>query len=83
MKDIYVKFEGATELQGDSTDTKHANEIEVSKFVRQMLYWPDATNQAQRDLAAFRYKHLLYAVVDLVIAVLMVLQDRVIRRIDP
>lgn len=32
MKDIYVKFDGATELQGDSTDTKHSNEIEVSSF---------------------------------------------------
>jgi type VI secretion system secreted protein Hcp len=32
MKDIYVKFEGASELQGDSTDTKHAQEIEVSTF---------------------------------------------------
>ena len=32
MKDIYVKFDGATELQGDSTDTKHANEIEVTSF---------------------------------------------------
>jgi type VI secretion system secreted protein Hcp len=30
MKDIYVKFEG--EIQGDSTDTKHQNEIEVSSF---------------------------------------------------
>jgi type VI secretion system secreted protein Hcp len=33
MKDIYVKFVGASELQGDSTDTKHADEIEVSSFV--------------------------------------------------
>lgn len=32
MKDIYIKFEGASELQGDSTDTKHANEIEASTF---------------------------------------------------
>ena len=32
MKDIYVKFEGANELQGDSTDTKHKNEIEVASF---------------------------------------------------
>jgi len=32
MKDIYLKFEGATELQGDSSDTKHANEIEISSF---------------------------------------------------
>ncbi len=32
MKDIYVKFEGASELQGDSTDAKHVNEIEVSTF---------------------------------------------------
>jgi type VI secretion system secreted protein Hcp len=36
MKDIYVKFEGASELQGDSTDTKHANEIEVSTFKHQV-----------------------------------------------
>jgi type VI secretion system secreted protein Hcp len=32
VKDIYLKFEGANELQGDSTDTKHANEIEISSF---------------------------------------------------
>ena len=32
MKDIYLKFEGATELQGDSTDAKHANEIEIASF---------------------------------------------------
>lgn len=32
MKDIYVKFEGASELQGDSSDTKHTNEIEVLSF---------------------------------------------------
>jgi type VI secretion system secreted protein Hcp len=32
MKDIYVKFDGATELYGDSTDTTHANEIEVHGF---------------------------------------------------
>ena len=32
MKDIYVKFEGAGELKGDSTDTKHKDEIEVSSF---------------------------------------------------
>jgi type VI secretion system secreted protein Hcp len=32
MKDIYIKFEGAGELQGDSTDTKHKNEIEASSF---------------------------------------------------
>jgi type VI secretion system secreted protein Hcp len=32
MKDIYVNFKTATELQGDSTDSKHPNEIEVSSF---------------------------------------------------
>lgn len=32
MKDIYLKFEGAAELQGDSTDSKHTNEIEISSF---------------------------------------------------
>ncbi|NML19040.1 Hcp family type VI secretion system effector [Azohydromonas caseinilytica] len=32
MKDIYLKFVGATELQGDSTDTAHLNEIEITSF---------------------------------------------------
>jgi type VI secretion system secreted protein Hcp len=32
MKDIFLKFDGSTELQGDSTDTKHVNEIEISSF---------------------------------------------------
>lgn len=43
MKDIYVKFEGAAELQGDSTDTKHANEIEVSSFAHK-VYQPRSTS---------------------------------------
>ena len=32
MKDIYLKFQGATELQGDSTDNAHLNEIEIISF---------------------------------------------------
>ena len=32
MRDIYLKFEGSTELQGDSTDAKHIDEIEISSF---------------------------------------------------
>jgi type VI secretion system secreted protein Hcp len=32
VKDIYLKFEGSNELQGDSTDTAHVNEIEISSF---------------------------------------------------
>jgi type VI secretion system secreted protein Hcp len=32
MKDIYVKFEGASELEGDSTDAANAKSIEVSSF---------------------------------------------------
>lgn len=32
MKDIYLKFVGATELQGDSTDAAHLNEIEITSF---------------------------------------------------
>lgn len=43
MKDIYVKFEGATELQGDSTDTKHQNEIEVSSFSHK-VYQPKSSS---------------------------------------
>lgn len=43
MKDIYVKFDGASELQGDSTDSKHANEIEVSSF-RHLLSQPKSSS---------------------------------------
>ncbi len=43
MKDIYVKFDGASELQGDSTDAKHANEIEVQTF-RHRIYQPKSSN---------------------------------------
>lgn len=43
MKDIYVKFEGASELQGDSTDTKHANEIEVASF-KHKVYQPKSSS---------------------------------------
>jgi type VI secretion system secreted protein Hcp len=32
MKDIYLKFVGASELQGDSTDNAHLNEIEITSF---------------------------------------------------
>jgi type VI secretion system secreted protein Hcp len=43
VKDIYLKFEGANELQGDSTDTKHANEIEISSFSH-MLSQPKSSS---------------------------------------
>jgi len=43
MKDIYVKFEGASELQGDSSDAKHTNEIEVSSF-RHKVYQPKSAS---------------------------------------
>lgn len=31
-KDLYIYFEGASELQGDSTDTAHKNQIEASSL---------------------------------------------------
>lgn len=43
MKDIYIKFEGGSELQGDSSDTKHANEIEISSFVHRIVQ-PKSSN---------------------------------------
>ncbi|MEH3086498.1 MAG: type VI secretion system tube protein Hcp [Xylophilus ampelinus] len=43
MKDIYLKFEGASELQGDSTDAKHATEIEISSF-KHMLSQPKSSS---------------------------------------
>jgi len=39
--------------------TALANETNVANSVTQMLYWPDA-EPAERDIAAFRYKVLLY-----------------------
>jgi len=43
MKDIYVKFVGASELEGDSTDDKHKNEIEVSSF-RHRVFQPKSSS---------------------------------------
>jgi hypothetical protein len=37
--------------------TNYANETNVAAYVKGLLYWPDA---ADKDAAAFRYKHLLY-----------------------
>jgi hypothetical protein len=37
----------------------YANENDVAAYVRQMLYWTDATG-ADKAIAAFRYKDLLY-----------------------
>jgi len=37
----------------------YTNATEVASYVKQMLYWPDAYG-TDRNLAAFRYKHLLY-----------------------
>lgn len=37
----------------------YTNENAVAGFVKQMLYWPDATT-TNKNSAAFRYKHLLY-----------------------
>lgn len=36
-----------------------ADETAVASYVEQMLYWPNAY-PTNRDIAAFRYKHLLY-----------------------
>jgi type VI secretion system secreted protein Hcp len=43
MKDIYVEFAGSTELQGDSTDQAHANQIEVKSF-RHLLNQPKSSS---------------------------------------
>jgi type VI secretion system secreted protein Hcp len=43
MKDIYVKFVGASELNGDSTDTKHKDEIEVNS-VSHSVFQPKSSS---------------------------------------
>ena len=57
MKDIYVKFEGATELQGDSTDTKHVNEIEVSSFSHKITQPKSASASTSGGHTAERTEH--------------------------
>lgn len=57
MKDIYVKFEGASELQGDSTDTKHASEIEVSSFSHAVFQPKSASASSAGGLTAERTEH--------------------------
>ena len=56
MKDIYVKFEG-TELQGDSTDTKHANEIEVSSFQQKISQPKSSSASTSGGHTAERTEH--------------------------
>lgn len=56
-KDIYVKFEGASELQGDSTDTKHVNEIEVTGFEHTVFQPKSATASTAGALTAARTEH--------------------------
>lgn len=57
MKDIYVKFEGATELQGDSTDTKHQNEIEVSAFTHRVFQPKSSSASSAGAHTAERTEH--------------------------
>jgi type VI secretion system secreted protein Hcp len=56
MKDIYVKFDG-TELQGDSTDTKHKNEIEVKAFKHKVSQPKSSTASTAGGHTAERTEH--------------------------
>jgi type VI secretion system secreted protein Hcp len=57
MKDIYVNFVGASELQGDSTDTKHANQIEVSSFSHFVRQPKSSSASSAGGLTAERTEH--------------------------
>ena len=57
MKDIYVKFEGASELQGDSTDTKHVNEIEIRSFQHRVNQPKSSTASTAGGHTAERTEH--------------------------
>lgn len=57
MKDIYVNFVGATELQGDSTDTKHINQIEVSSFKHRVSQPKSSTASSAGGHTAERTEH--------------------------
>jgi type VI secretion system secreted protein Hcp len=56
-KDMYVSFVGASELQGDSTDTKHLNEIEVTGFEHRVSQPKSATISTAGALTAARTEH--------------------------
>lgn len=55
--DIYVKFEGASELQGDSTDTKHVNEIEIVRFQHLITQPKSSTSSTAGGHTAERTEH--------------------------
>jgi type VI secretion system secreted protein Hcp len=57
MKDIYVKFDGASELQGDSTDIKHLKEIEVKAFKHKVFQPKSSTASTAGGHTAERTEH--------------------------
>ena len=57
MKDIYLKFEGAGELQGDSTDTLHSNEIEITSFSHQLTQPKSSSASTAGGHTAERTEH--------------------------
>ncbi|MBK1615760.1 Hcp1 family type VI secretion system effector [Rubrivivax gelatinosus] len=57
MKDIYVKFDGASELQGDSSDSTHSNEIEVSSFRHRVFQPKSSTASSAGGHTAERTEH--------------------------
>jgi type VI secretion system secreted protein Hcp len=57
MKDIYVKFETASELQGDSTDGKHKNEIEVKAFKHKVFQPKSSSASTAGGHTAERTEH--------------------------
>jgi type VI secretion system secreted protein Hcp len=57
MKDIYVKFVGASELQGDSTDTKHMNEIEVNSYSHSVFQPKSSSASSAGGHTAERTEH--------------------------
>ncbi|MFO1478388.1 MAG: hypothetical protein U1F98_17280 [Verrucomicrobiota bacterium] len=50
----------AAALAAHGQPASYTNDTVVAAYVKGLLYWPDA-DPANRSVAAFRYKHLLYA----------------------
>jgi type VI secretion system secreted protein Hcp len=57
MKDIYIKFEGASELQGDSTDTAHKDEIEASSMSHSIFQPKSSSASSAGGHTAERTEH--------------------------
>ncbi|MGQ5523278.1 Hcp family type VI secretion system effector [Chitinimonas sp. PSY-7] len=57
MKDIYVQFTGKFKIDGESTDSKHTNWVEVDSWAHQIMQPKSATASSSGGHTAERCEH--------------------------